>query len=89
MQRMITSTKWHKLFMHSPSTYDPVLDAVPVRVTSSHNAMLMRNFCIEEFKDDLFQMHPNKSPGLDALNVVMIFLMLVSSGWMMGFFPTR
>lgn len=46
----------------------PLIEVVHARVSPSDNLYLLRDFRIEEFKEALYQMHPNKSLGLDGLN---------------------
>ncbi|GLJ31641.1 hypothetical protein SUGI_0635650 [Cryptomeria japonica] len=56
---------------------------IPKLVTREQNCMLTKKFTIEEIKVALFQLHPDKTPGLKC-----IFLHIVSEEWM-GFFVRR
>lgn len=52
----------------SDPNYDVVLAHVKPLVTNDENEFLLSQFDILEFKDAVFSMHPDKSPGLDGLN---------------------
>lgn len=90
---------FQNLYSVSPSRHGPVIDVVPARVTQGDNAMLMRHFCIEEFRDlysKCTQTSLQVQMGLMLLSigdfgvfVGMTFLILVLHGWKMGYFLLR
>lgn len=45
-----------------------MFDCIGVRVTRAQNEALTQEFTECEVKDDLFAMHPDKSPGSDGMN---------------------
>ena len=50
------------------STLD--LDYIQQLVSSTYNNTLFAPFTLDEFRVAAFQMHSNKAPGLDGLNLV-------------------
>lgn len=48
--------------------YGLVLNRVTRLITPEINNELTKPFCIEEFREATFQMHPDKSPGPDSFN---------------------
>ncbi|XP_019197208.1 PREDICTED: uncharacterized protein LOC109191092 [Ipomoea nil] len=56
------------LFSSAEGEAGPVLECVDSRINGDQNAMLIREVTVEEVKDALFAMHPDKSPGPDGLS---------------------
>lgn len=50
--------------------YAPVIDILQLKVTADDNTCLLRPFNLFEFKDAAFNMHIDKSPGVDGLNPI-------------------
>nr|DAD28952.1 TPA_asm: hypothetical protein HUJ06_030420 [Nelumbo nucifera] len=59
---------FRKLFSLSPSHAIDGFDFVDCKVSDSDNEKFLSPFSFEEFKEAVFQMHSDKSPGLDGLN---------------------
>nr|DAD34710.1 TPA_asm: hypothetical protein HUJ06_005350 [Nelumbo nucifera] len=59
---------FRKLFSLSSSHAIDGFDFVDCKVSNSNNEKLLSPFSFEEFKEVVFQMHPDKSPGPDGLN---------------------
>lgn len=64
----VTHNYLHELFQVQQAVYAPVIEAVNSIVTEEDNHHLMDKFTEEEFRCAIFQMHPDKSLGLDGLN---------------------
>ncbi|XP_055809510.1 uncharacterized protein LOC129879800 [Solanum dulcamara] len=45
-----------------------ILDKIEGKITTAHNASLNQLFTIDEVKEAVFSMHPDKAPGPDGLN---------------------
>ncbi|XP_021593063.1 uncharacterized protein LOC110600514 [Manihot esculenta] len=59
---------FQKLFSGAVADFGEVISLVQPKVDSHDNAMLTATFVDEEFRHALFQMNPDKAPGLDGLN---------------------
>ena len=57
------------LFARSQVNPEPVLEVVTPKVTSEMNSILLAPYMPEEFQREIFQMHPDKAPGLDGNNL--------------------
>lgn len=57
---------FQELFQAQHSFYGSVIDAVQPVICEEQNQILMRPFMENEFKEAIFQMHPDKSPGPDS-----------------------
>lgn len=55
-------------FSVSEGQNDPVISIIDQRVSEDANNMHLRPFTADEFQQAIFQMHHNKSPGLDGFN---------------------
>lgn len=66
---MVAHEYFLNLFSASQGVYEPVLEAVESCVSLESNELLLQPFSKEEFRCALFQMHPDKSPGPDGLNL--------------------
>lgn len=64
----IARSYFQNVFAAAEGVYDPVISIIEPRVTREDNQILEAPFTIEEFKEVLFQMHPDKAPGLDGFN---------------------
>lgn len=49
------------------SHMQPILDALTPKVDERMNSFLCAPFTAEEIKRTLFDMHPDKAPGLDGM----------------------
>lgn len=47
---------------------NPISDCITTRVTKDQNEFLLKEFSMNDVKEALFAMHPDKSPGPDGLN---------------------
>ncbi|XP_043814106.1 uncharacterized protein LOC122724009 [Manihot esculenta] len=59
---------FQELFSGAVADFGEVISLVQPKVDSHDNAMLTATFVDEEFRHALFQMNPDKTPGLDGLN---------------------
>lgn len=48
--------------------FGSIIDAVQPQITEEHNRFLLSPFTVEEVKNALFSMHPDKSLGPDDMN---------------------
>lgn len=69
-----------KLFLEGQGNYSVVTKAVDVGMTVEDNIKLTAPFYIDEFRKVLYQMHPDKAPGLDGLNPA-FFLQILGYLW--------
>lgn len=53
-----------------PSSFGDALEGIDRRVTEEMSESLDGEPTGEEIKEDLFQMHPNKSPGLYGMHAL-------------------
>jgi len=56
------------LFQAINGDQKPIITRIQSRVTENDNATLTKPFSVDEFKEAVFSMHPDKSPGPDGLN---------------------
>lgn len=56
------------IFAARHGDHNPIISCVHSRVTSEDNLLLTQPFSEIEFKEAIFSMHPDKSPGPDGLN---------------------
>lgn len=59
---------FNDLFSTPSSNYEPVVNLLENKVTNDINNGLLAPFKSDEFLKAIFQMHLDKSPGLDGLN---------------------
>ncbi|KAK2438202.1 hypothetical protein QL285_023013 [Trifolium repens] len=59
---------FNNLFKANSSIHDPVLSLIAPRITQEDNDRLVLPITKEELREALFQMHPDKAPGLDGFN---------------------
>lgn len=59
---------FENLFKEQYSIYEPVIDYVSPVIFDEDNQCLLAPFKEVEFKQAIFQMHTDKSPGPDGLN---------------------
>lgn len=57
------------LFASNGNSLDDVLSCMPRRVMTDNNNLLLMEFTLEEVKDTLFVVHPDKALGLDGMNL--------------------
>lgn len=68
MHRLVTHYFTH-LFSPIEGDWQQVTSLVSARVTEDDNTMLLRPLCGEEIRRATFQMHPDKAPGPDGINL--------------------
>ena len=57
------------IFLHQRGREgDQILNIIQRKVTEEHNQHLLRPFEMQEVKDAVFSMHPDKSLGPDGMN---------------------
>lgn len=57
-------------FFHSTGLEDvKIFSCIDQKVTKTQNQQLLLPITKEKFKDALFSMRPNKSPGIDGMNL--------------------
>ena len=56
------------LFRVQQGDLHPIISCVQPRISDEDNSMLTQQFTMQEFKEAIFNMHPDKSPGPDGLN---------------------
>lgn len=67
VEEIIVDYFQHLFTSSHPHNTEQILKTMDRRVSDRMNANLMREFCAEEVKAALFQMHPTKAPGLDGM----------------------
>lgn len=58
-----------ELFCSNSGNYDDILSYVQPSIDLEDNTCLTRTLEVEEFKKALFEMHSDKAPGLDGMNL--------------------
>jgi hypothetical protein len=81
---------FEELFLESNSDCAPVLEAIDNVVSGEDNVCSTATFQVQEFKEAMYSMHPDKWPGPDGFNqgffsnfgqyVILIFLVSVVLG---------
>lgn len=56
------------LFRAQQGDFHPIISCVQPRISDEDNSMLTQPFTKQGFKEAIFNMHPDKSPGPDSLN---------------------
>ncbi|XP_075475776.1 uncharacterized protein LOC142511762 [Primulina tabacum] len=56
------------LYSESNRNYDLVMNVINTSILAEDNNMLLAPYTLEKFKEAVFQMHPDKSPGPDGFN---------------------
>jgi hypothetical protein len=56
------------IFKKQNSIIDPVINVVNQSISLEDNIMLTEPFTMEEFKEAMFSMHPDKCPGPDGFS---------------------
>jgi len=56
------------LFRAQQRDLHPIISCVHPRISDEDNSMLSQSFTKQEFKEAIFNMHPDKSLGLEGLN---------------------
>ncbi|XP_010682933.1 uncharacterized protein LOC104897695 [Beta vulgaris subsp. vulgaris] len=54
----------------SPANFDDALAGLSPKVPHTANEVLMAEPTVDEVRDALFQMHPNKAPGVDGMHAL-------------------
>ncbi|KAL2899875.1 hypothetical protein RDABS01_024957 [Bienertia sinuspersici] len=67
---IITSYFTNMFTSSNPSGFDEALVGIDNMVTEDMNASLVVEPTAEEIRDALFQMHPNKAPGVDGMHAI-------------------
>lgn len=65
--RNLMQEYFSKLFSFSESNWQEVIDYVPSSISTLQNDELLKSIDTAEVRRDLFQMHPDKSPGPDRM----------------------
>lgn len=58
------------LFRAQQGDLHPIISCVQPRISDEDNSMLTQPFTKQEFKEAIFNMHSDKSPGPDGLNPI-------------------
>lgn len=64
----IANVYFNNMYVVSSVDIDPIINSIPSYTLFANNISLIAPFSIEEFKDALFSMFSNQSPGPDGLN---------------------
>jgi len=59
---------FNSIFTEKQGDQQAIISCVQPRVSEEDNNILTQPFTEQEFKDAIFSMHPDKSPGPDGLN---------------------
>jgi len=59
---------FNSIFTEKQGDQQAIISCVQPRVSEEDNNILTQPFTEQEFKDAVFSMHPDKSPGPDGLN---------------------
>lgn len=63
----LLSGYFSNLFAATEIDWQEVVSYIPTKVTTDQNNMLLQQVTVEEVKQALFQMNPNKAPGPDGM----------------------
>lgn len=64
----IAKDYFEQIYSTNNPNYDPVISAVKPKLSTEDNNLLLAPFTDKDFKEAVFQMHPDKSPGPDGFN---------------------
>lgn len=71
MERALVTKYFDGLFSSSePTDMEGALEGINSVVTPEMNALLSTEPCGDEVRNALFQMHPNKAPGIDGMHAL-------------------
>ncbi|CAJ2632797.1 unnamed protein product [Trifolium pratense] len=68
----------YPILLKQNSVLDPVISTIDHSISSDDNIMLTAQFTLEEFKEAMFSMNPDKCPGPDGFNPIFFSTILAS-----------